>query len=212
MFLILGTGAYVYFSRESEPTETTDQTQIATPTPTVEMSDTSFSGTFYELMALGENYTCAYDLTDESGNISSGVVYVSDSGDKMNGEFTYIAVGGKETQSNIIRDGQTNYIWSSNWEQGFKTEVTPTDTTLFDTGSETSVETGFDENEAIDFTCERWTVDESMFTPPAEIEFLDISATAAALQEQVDTSIDCSVCEQLPAGDSRDQCLQGLSC
>ena len=52
-----------------------------------------------------------------------------------------------------------------------------------------------------------------MFVPPADIEFMDFSQMMNEATETFENSeVDCSVCDQIPDGDAKTQCLSALGC
>lgn len=185
------------------------------------------SANFAQLMALGKNYTCTFDSTDEdAGSRTSGTVYVAESGDKLNGVFTMHSETETEKQMYVIRDGEYNYMWSSDMEQGYKVKINPEDDQLFAGQTDDSDEsTSFDENQQVDFHCRPWSVDNSMFVPPSTVQFMDMSAHMQMMMDQSSTqtapqtttapeagSANCGMCDQVPAGAARSQCLTALGC
>lgn len=183
------------------------------------LKDGKFTGTFPELLALGENYACQFDTTDDTGNRVVGKTYIAASGDKFSGEFVMTQADGTEVSSNIMRDGEYNYIWTSEQEEGIKTKIDPEEDTLFDSGDETSGTTDIS-NDVADFDCQPWSVDQTMFAPPTNIKFTDLSSmmmdamegsqeTESMMEESEEK--DCSVCSQVPES-SREQCLKAIGC
>jgi hypothetical protein len=201
---VLAVGAYLFTRQPNSVTNTSQTTDSM-----VETSDAnSFSGTFSDLLARGQSYTCTFSESDNDGNTTKGNVYVAAGGDRFNGEFELVQPTGT-LQSYIIRDGEYNYIWTAGQSEGIKTKINPEDASLFGDSEETPV----DENEPVDFDCAPWTVDNSKFVPPANVSFIDFSDTMAEMENVMEENeIDCSVCDQIPAGESRDQCLQSLGC
>jgi hypothetical protein len=90
-----------------------------------------------------------------------------------------------------------------------------------------------DVNENFDFNCSKWKVDESMFEPPENINFVDYSKQMEQIQNQMRDQLQnqqdqmqnssqenngeassrqiqqdpCSMCEALPAG-AKEECLK----
>lgn len=178
------------------------------------------SASFAELIKLGQDYSCTFATTDDTGNSNNGTVYVAEQGTKMNGDFTMTQPNGTVTNTNIIRDGSYTYIWTSDQTQGYKMKIDPASDDVFagKNDNEAGEQTAFDENESVDFDCQPWRPQASMFVPPSDIEFVDFSAQLEVLQEQTgetqpgDDNANCSLCNQTPAGEARTQCLAALGC
>lgn len=64
------------------------------------------------------------------------------------------------------------YTWTPQaGNMGFKTKTVKAESP---DGSEGSALYGFDASQIGDYTCEAWTVDMSMFVPPAEVTFTEV--------------------------------------
>jgi len=125
-----------------------------------------------ELIAGGVAQRCTFSTVDESGS-SEGTTYVA--GGKMRGDFTTTS-SGKTTASHMIVDGNTNYIWMDGEKTGFKTTIEETaetgDTPVTqDVGSQGGVSL----DQRTDYKCSAWITDLSQFTPPATVQFTDLS-------------------------------------
>jgi hypothetical protein len=227
LLLILAVAAIViivagaFFFKKPQTTSQTNQPSDSSMVATDNSSDNKFSGTFLELLALGQNYSCTYRTTDSTGSQMSGMAYVAGAGKKINGQFTLTQADGTTMDSNFISDGEYNYIWTSAQKQGIRIKVGANDNSLFGSDSDSEKSTGISDQDKVDFDCKPWTVDNSMFIPPADMEYVDLSEmmqmqpTSAAMQEggESDTATpDCSVCNQIPEGPSKTQCLQSLGC
>lgn len=177
----------------------------------------TMSASFAQLMAMGQDYSCTFETTDDAGLKTNGTVYVADQGRKMNGDFSMMNTDGTQTQTNMISDGEYTYVWSSAQTQGFKMKVDPEDDTFFPTDEDANEQVGFDADQQADFNCQPWRPDNSKFVPPSNIEFVDFSAQMEVMQEQTemmqqDDGANCAICDQVPAGESRTQCLASLGC
>ena len=121
-----------------------------------------------------------------------------------------MTTNGKLNTMNILRDGDTNYIWGSALPTGIKMTLSANDlATKINTTSATNP------NQKMDFTCVAWTVDKSLFTVPTDVKFTDTSSimvkeTPAANTTQA-PSANCSVCNSL-TGNAKTACLTGLHC
>ena len=194
----------------------------------------SLSMSFVDLLALGENYTCTFSVTDEE-TTTDGKIYISKGGDRFRGEFDVQQANGTAMDATMIRDDMYHYMWSSQQEQGFKMKITENDDNVFPgSGIDTDTESdfAFDEYEQTDFECTRWTPDPAQFVPPSEVEFVDFSDQMMYMQGSVNTSVTgngeasaeveattttnnqeyCSVCNQISDEGAKAQCLAQLNC
>lgn len=120
-----------------------------------------------ELFGLNVTQQCTFD--DSAGN--SGTVYVG--GGQMRGDFSS-TVEGKTTVSHMIVDNQTSYLWMDDQTTGFKMAfdaATPTGTTNAAGQSETNL----DVNQKVDYRCQSWVANTSLFALPSGIQFSDLS-------------------------------------
>lgn len=180
------------------------------PTPETSETTNSFSGTLLDLLAMGQDKVCTFDNTDETGIRTEGTVYLASGGDRLSSEFTVHQTDGSFDGS-IVRDGEYTYIWTTLQEQGVKIEITPESESIFGEWAEGEHNTtGMSDDTEIDFNCSDWQVDNSMFVPPSDVEFVDISDSFSQLQNMMGGQ--CSACEELPAGEVREQCMAALNC
>jgi hypothetical protein len=135
----------------------------------IEGDSASVGSTFAALVQSGQPVTCTFEYND-AGNVSSGMVYMMNGAERIRGDFNIIESAAGAMEAHLIRDGGYNYLWGSSFEQGIKTKVTAeNEGKLFDDGnSAVSNDT--------EFTCSAWSVDESKFTLPSGVEFMDMSA------------------------------------
>ncbi|MES2315784.1 MAG: hypothetical protein V4486_03570 [Patescibacteria group bacterium] len=124
-------------------------------------------GSLRKLLGLGKDTTCTFTSTAGGVN-SSGTVYVSAAG-SMRGDFTSNTSAGTKTSSMIVKDG-TTYAWSGS--QGAKMEVKATG----GVPASASAKSNVDLDSAVDYSCTDWTVDQSKFTLPTGVNFVDVDA------------------------------------
>lgn len=172
----------------------------------------SISGTLRDLLARNLPMECSFTRTDEAGT-TSGTVYLS--GKKMRGDFEMTQSDGAQVSSSVIRDGEYGYTWTSQQPQGMKMKLDESDVVTEDEESSEKKQEPFAlDKEDVDYTCKPWRADNSMFVPPSNIEFVDISKQVEQIQDVSDQLKDtqCSACDQVPAGAGREQCKKSLGC
>lgn len=183
----------------------------------------TISTSFKELLTQGKDYTCTFATADEDGASTNGIVYVAQEGERLNGEFVMTQADESQMTANVIRDGEYSYFWSSEQEKGIKTKITENDNDLFASNDENSDEEApFDPDQDVEFECKTWSPDQAMFVPPSNVEFVDFSMQMEQMESMMENSNSnsmmmddgdkCSVCDQVPAGAQKDQCLQALGC
>ncbi len=155
---VIAIGAFVFMKK---PASTSLQTSVTQEeTAPAQGSQSSIKS----LLGLGKNQTC--EVTYPDGG-TSGTIYVA--ANKVRGNFT-MTVEGKPFESSMIQDGTYGYFWSGT--QGTKMKI---DQTASASPTATTQKTA-DLDEKVDMKCGSWNVDDSMFTPPGNVTFTDLSA------------------------------------
>ena len=162
-------------------------------------------GSLEDLFARGQSMECTYSQEQE-GMATKGKIYVA--GKKVRADFKMTRPDGNKIDSYMIQDGGYAYIWTSQSSQGTKMKIEE-EMENRQEGAEIKEEMGefsWEEME-IDYSCSAWREDPSYFTPPAQVEFIDLGG-----QMEEMTKNQCAACSQLPEGEAKDQCLESLNC
>lgn len=236
VLVVLGLGSYFLISSNKTEETTREAMPEKMSMESEKMSDSSmdtkmFSGKLADLLSSGDDYTCEYKYTDDDGSSSEGMMYVTSRGQRMSGDFAYTDVEGSTTRSYMINDGTYIYTWSAEAAQGYKMLIPDGDFEAYledaenmaadYSNDENSNPLSMNEMNNVEYDCKSWNVDESVFTPPTDVDFVDFSAQMEGLMDSLQGDVDgdspapgldCSVCDNVPAGTSRDQCLQALGC
>ena len=170
-----------------------------------------------ELMALNAKQKCEFN---DQTNVHSteGVVYF-DNG-RMRGNFAAQSDSGAVNSHMIVKDNEV-YVWEDGLGSAFKMSLS--NVSDQDNGDSKSV----DLDEKVDYRCEDWKVDSSVFDLPSGVDFQDFSAMMEAVmpegamgEEEAASmpangqnlkALQCAACDQAPV-ESRAQCLQALGC
>lgn len=183
IILILGAGFFLMRSKspktENETASTSEKIN----------SQAETTGSIKGLLGAGKNVTCKITYPDNSG---SGTIYVS--GKKFSGDFT-MTVDGKTTQGNMLSDGEFMYSWTGTAGMKFKLDAVPSPS-----ASASGQSQGADLDKQVSMNCSNWNVDNSKFTPPADVKFTDFSQM---MQTQTQTQGGST-----PAGGSQSACSQ----
>ena len=199
--LVLGGGGYFLYSRS----------QTQTSSGLEGSGTTSFTGGIAGLLKSGRDMQCEFSYADET-MMTAGTVYVANGGQKVRGDFDTTLTDEETMTSSIIQDGKIAYYWGSAMEQGIKMEL-DLDKSAFDTdsyantNSTTNPVANLEDN--VEYDCRGWVVDNRMFTPPSDVEFIDF----AAMMENsgLDNAMMCATCAGLE-GEDKTNCLQLFSC
>lgn len=193
--VVIGGGAY-YYSTKNTNTDVAGESQSAEMVSGTNVETASLKS----LIESGKTRKCTYQ-SNEGGVNTSGVMYSSNN--KMRGDIT-IDLPETKSQSitHMIYDGGTSYMWTHDSKTGFKMSL----------DQSAQVET---KNKSVDldkdynFKCEDWSVDQSKFELPSDVQFSDMgtftgtdvnaAASAAANAGSLDTKeAQQAVCNSLP--------------
>ena len=214
---LLGAGVYFFVlaepaAVEEVPLEATSGTDdLADESDQLSATETNSGiGSLTSILALGRNLECTFSDASEEGMRTEGIAYIA--GERIRSDFV-TTDGGVQYDMSVIRDTETAYIWGEAPEgtMAVKTSIAETEG-VFPVDESTSQPDPFEEQ--VEFECSRWSVDEGQFTPPADVEFVDLQEQMEAMMGDAlgGGGLDCSMCDQVPAGAAKDQCLQSLGC
>ncbi len=222
VIIVLGGGYGAYHAMhmpQSEKPATVNTNVAATEQMTTKTSLTS-------LLAEHKSVTCTYN----SGN-QKGTMYIANG--HMRGDIEMAATATAQAYTmHTINDGQWNYSWGGplGETQGVKMKMMATTNANVNV-PEYEAQTGISDA-AMDYSCTPWTMDATVFTVPANVNFKDVATVGGTMQgsgqgtstttvkgsvnvnvhTNVNAKVDCSVCDQTPEGIARIQCRQALGC
>lgn len=187
-----------------------NQTQNTNEQTVIEPSSTPTS--LKELMSRSNSMRCEFSASEVSDN-SSGVVYAANGKARVDFSST---TNNQTTNGHMIMDNDYAYTWIDGQVKGFKVSTATTTSA----GPNDQTEKQFDPEKKLDYRCENWSADNSVFTLPANIEFTDLSAMMIPSQSNGQDSMvpsnsnnvaQCAACDQAPEA-SRAQCRVALGC
>jgi len=161
------------------PSTSTNNTQNESVLPKEEKSSAAekFTGTFVDLVKQGQNYECMFENTNADESMTKGNVFVKAKSNKVRGDFVTTQKDGTGTNTYFISDGDYTYIWGSVMEKGIKTKMEQESESFLGNGSAENAQGsnfGLGDTDKVDFDCKPWNVNESKFTPPTSVEFIDL--------------------------------------
>lgn len=198
--IILGGGAYWFMSKQPQPS-VSNSTEASDDAPQ----------SLKDLMATNRPMKCEF-----SNNNDVGIVYVANG--KVRGDFTTSA-NGQTMQAHMITDSETSYTWIEGMKTGYKISISAA-------GQEATTNTNvaqeqFNTDQKLDYRCDGWSADASIFILPSDVEFNDLSAMMPTTGSvNVNTNAqgsagagapNCSICDSIPS-ESRSECLTALGC
>ncbi|PID52005.1 MAG: hypothetical protein CR972_04405 [Candidatus Moraniibacteriota bacterium] len=130
----------------------------------------------------------------ENGKVIS-TMYMD--GDRMraDGDASLMGEGKTGEMASTLSDGEWMYMWSHAEKQGMKVKIEEDETYEDDVDIEEDVEE-YDESTIqemieekedmnLDYSCEKWKVDEKMFIPPADVEFVDMAVMMKGVADEM---------------------------
>lgn len=178
--VVAGAGWFVYHNNKPGETEeaslnmpeenVVETTTEDTTTPEDGIEFLGGIGSLGDLHALGKRITCTYSYSDNRGTSGSGVAYFDR--ERMRMEST-LTDSGVVSETNIINDGTSLYTWSVGDEGTFAFKM-PAGETHANVAPQQGRAHTKTLNEEVEYECSDWRVDESMFVPPQNIEFMDM--------------------------------------
>lgn len=205
LILVGGIGGYLILHKNTATAPKTTTPIAASPTQA-----NSGGMTMAEIFASGQNKKCTFEVAGKTGGKTLGTFYVS--GANAYGTFD-VTTNGKTQTTYIVRNGDTNYIWGGALPTGIKMKLSVDELSK---NTQASQSLNIDQN--TNFNCSGWTVDNSLFTPPANVKFTDVGAmmgpstlpSSGSSTEQQHT-YQCAACNAL-TGENKTSCLTIYKC
>ncbi len=177
------------------------------PVDTENNQEMTIKGTFESLLARNAVMKCTYAI-DIDNNKTSGTTYVS--GKKIRGDYT-VNIGDKMMQGHMISDGTTLYTWTDEMPQGMKMMMdTFKDTTIDNMEEPKETETAVNLEQEYDYSCSPWIEDSSIFTVPANIEFVDFAEQTKSMMQNTNSM--CAACDYIEDASAKSECKTQFSC
>ena len=160
---IVATAAWYYTNTQS----------IGIPGPGTETSETETNAnegtnTLASLFAMTGSYRCTVS-SSEPNSETDGIVYIADG--NVRGDFmsTISAGGTGAVEMHMLKSGNSVYVWSDMMPQGMKMNAA-----MMMNGGSPSASAAFDPNVSVNYSCAPVAVDASLFTPPADVQFMTL--------------------------------------
>jgi len=172
-----------------------------------------FTGTMSDLMKRGKPVHCTYTITKDNVT-QKGEMFIS--GTKARSDIEINTPGTGTQNVHAIALGDDQYVWGVQGKMGTKITMSLEDQQkMAEQNKETYQQNSNgapDVSAQINFKCTEWSVDDSKFEPPKDIQFQDMTnlfknftSGAATGNKVVDM---CKLCNSLPAGSAKDSCIK----
>lgn len=212
LIVILGIGAFVL--TKSSKSKQVQKTQT-TAEPTKVQSQQVTEGTLESLLKNSKPLKCTFSTKTGESQVD-GVVYAANK--KVRGDYK-TTVNKINYNGHIIVDSDYSYIWSDMNNEGMKMLIVSPTQQQKTASSSPSNSQGLDINQKVNYSCQDWKEDNSMFSLPSNIKFTTLSiptiapSSASGSQTQMQNNTNqCATCDNLPAGQARDLCRTQLRC
>lgn len=157
-----------------------------------------------ELFTLNKPLKCTWkeNLTGEKE--LTNILYINDK------KFYQDVTMGDLGHSFALSNGEYLYIWNDFNDAASKMQIPKTEEKATTTSTVTE--------QKKDFVCERWTVDSSLFNPPQNKNFKDVTEEAQGLEDDLKDNAAsykqqiCDLCNQSPTQEIKNQCLENAEC
>jgi len=206
VLLLFGAGAFYYFQFQKPKNGQANGSMQEDKNGSLG----TITGNLETLLARGVPMECTFSSSSEEGG-TQGTTYIN--GQNMRADFTYISPDKTEMKSSMIRDQEYVYSWTQGQDKGVKITVADEAESVSQNEEMSQEEKNqlYDlENKKADYNCKPWVPNNAVFTPPTDIEFVDMNAQMQEMQKQLGSQ--CDTCNQLPEGSAREQCLSALNC
>lgn len=165
-----------------------------------------------DLLATGKNQKC--EVSYENGKTTNkGTMFFGNG--KMRGDFN-ATTNGQVVASHMINDGKDMYMWVDGQSVAMKMSLEGMNNQPTSNQPNDQAQV-IDQNAKYNYHCSNWSPDESLLTPPANINFMDqnimmqgMPSAGAGASGSMGTSSQCAVCDQ--AGENKAACLAALKC
>jgi len=201
--ILLGGGAWYFMQSETDETNTNSET-------TAQNTDVR---SIAQIMEGGDSMKCTFSQNDQYA-VQSWTMYVD--GQKVRGDYTATGTDVNATPWNghILSDGEWHYNWGTYQGQNVATKVKLSSIeTDVNVNSNTNVQT-YDYDQSTNMDCDDWRVDNSLFVPPSDVSFTDLSAQMEQIEAMTNTAqaTQCAACDATGDASTRETCRQALGC
>ncbi len=167
----------------------------------------SFVGSLNDLLNRGEAVKCSYAKDDNQGKYQ-GVFYIDGRNQKVRSDINMVTKEAPETTilAYSIMDKEYVYSWTNLLPgQGYKIKLDEAKAETADNSQKV------DWDEKLNFSCQKWNVDNSLLELPKDITFKDLNSIIPSVNTSTNTGtpagVDlCALCAQITDASAKAQC------
>jgi len=229
-FIVLGflaltlTACTLFDKKETKQNDSQTQEQSSN-------NQTDVSGNLLDLLKMNAALVCDSSY-EENGTKITSKSYLS--GNKLRAE-TMTVTADKSLNTYMIADPEWMYMWGQNIEDpksGIKIsnkDFSGLANSAKDLISDISPQNSNEEadtnttTDSINYKCKPWVVDNNLFTPPTDVTFVsmdesinnlmdDLKPSFSGLDQNLDLSNKCSICDMVPEASAKAECKIQFSC
>ncbi len=216
VLLLAGGGGYYYMTQRAS---TTGAREVSDQTATEEQETTGMMS-LKDIMALGRSQRCTFEYSSPDTGKTSGTSYIS--GKNVRTDFTITDQENNTTEGGMIMVDSTMYTWTTVDKKGVKMTITESlEASIDEEVQNTEWENEYvNPDEKLDYKCSGWNEDPSVFAPPSDIEFMDLSEQMKVFEDlqksmgtdgETSPEASCAVCDSMPA-EAAAACRSSLNC
>ena len=161
-------GAWYYVEKKSEKPSATEQV-VENEEPRETGSDLAGRDTFGYLLGLNEDITCDFEYVSPDTNAAvAGTVNIAAGNIRADFEMEQ---AGEVYQSHLIQTDQMIYTWTESSQGTFAFASSLEAEAQTANGGSPTVDRSLNMSQSVDYDCQPWGSDDSLFVPPSDIEF-----------------------------------------
>lgn len=177
-----------------------------------EAGEKSIAGSIKDILGMGQSLKCVWNQPQDDKEVK-GTMYVSD---KKFRQMVNFPQEDKNIEINTISDGEYIYTWGgfSGNNQGTKFKIEELNKITPPPVADEKPAENVDLEKKLDYKCSPWSADQSMFTPPSDVNFVDQMELMNKATEQLKNagSDICALCDKAPNEEARQQCKASAKC
>lgn len=179
--IILLAGLYWVLVRDNS--EDTEKSNSTSSSQSSKSNDLDYNGSLASLAAAGKARKCTMDYSSDSGGKGTGTSYTDGKGRSRLTIVTTSDEGNQGTIDTIVKDGKS-YAWivSGDTTFGYISDAKVPQSSDTTSQSATAPSGTVSPDQKFSMKCVSWTVDESQFAVPTNINFVTLPSSSSTTQ------------------------------
>jgi hypothetical protein len=187
--ILVGAGVWFYTKNSADRNEATN-TQSDTSTATENTNNgmleavKSGAGDFAQFFTGGQEMECRFEGVDpETKEYTEGTVFIAGENFAMQADTT---IDGKKGKINMIQHEKIMYMWSddTNAMPGIKIDTIAFAETEGVPKPNSPIDWLKDPEAGVEYSCKGWSPRSDSFTPPANVQFMDMMGGMGQMMQQ----------------------------